>query len=105
MGWENRERDMSIQTYPSQSIAKTAPSPLSDYSSAIFCASSPTPGYDSRKTVLTLKRNGLEGWRGRFAMIPSHLPNREDGITDLRVLPALPSPFDFEYATHVYQAP
>jgi len=35
-----------------------------------------------------LEEDGLEGWRGMFVIIPSHLPNREDGITGLRILPA-----------------
>ena len=37
-------------------------------------------------------------------MIPSHLPNWEDGVTGLRMLPASPS-FGFEYAANVSEAP
>jgi len=87
--WENRERRISIQMNPLQSIVKTAQPPLTNYSSNISGTSSPTSGDNSGKTVLTLRRVASgDGW-GRFAMIPSHLPNREDGITDLRAHPAI----------------
>jgi len=81
---------MSIQTHPSQSIVKAVQPLFTNYSSSISGAISPTPMYDSRERVLTLRKMTLrDGWR-RFSMIPSHLPNREDGVTDLRVLPASP---------------
>jgi hypothetical protein len=82
---------MSIQTHPSQSIVKTVQTPLASYSSSISGAISPTLRYNYRKTVLTLRRMAWKGGWGRFAMIPSHLPNREVAITDHRVLPASPS--------------
>ena len=82
-----------IDACPSKHIRRNPSSDSPDLGSvttqppSLVRVRSPTPRYDSRRTVLTLRRNGLGGWRGKFAMIPSHLPNRED----IRVLPVSPS--------------
>jgi hypothetical protein len=61
--WERRERWVSIQTYPSQSIVKTVQPLLSGCPSNVSGATSPTPGYNFRETVLTLRKMalGVEG--------------------------------------------
>jgi len=66
MGWEKRDRDMSIQVYPSQSIVKTVQPLLSNHQPNTSGATSPTPGYSSSETVLTLIRMTLRDGGGAF---------------------------------------
>jgi len=66
MGWEKRERDMSIRVYPSQSIVKTVQPLLSNRQPNVSGATSPTPRYSFRETVLTLIRMALRDGGGGF---------------------------------------